>query len=261
MSYLDALLLGLVQGITEFLPVSSSGHLVMFQTLLGVEEEGGLVFEVAVHVATLLAIVIFYRQKILSLIVGLFQRDANALRYIGKLIVGTIPAIVVALTAKDYLDSVLSSPAIAAGGLLMTGGILWTTRSTLAQASAEEPSWKAAALIGVAQAFAILPGVSRSGSTLAAALALGVAPIAAAEFSFMLGIIAISGAAVLMLPDLSGASPEVLSTVAIGCLAALLSGLVAIWSFVVLLRRQTFYHFAYYVWTVGTLFGLYTLLR
>ncbi len=259
MSHLEALLLGLVQGLTEFLPVSSSGHLVIFQTLLGVEAEGGLVFEVALHVATLLAIAAFYRMKIWQLITGLLARNPDAMRYIGKLIVGTLPAIVVALAAKDYLERVLSSPLVAAAGLLATGGILWSTRFTLPKASGEEPSWTAALWIGVAQAFAILPGVSRSGSTLAAAVALGVAPVAAAEFSFLLGIIAISGAAVLMLPDLSGASAEALGAIALGCTAALLSGVAAIWSFVVLLRRQTFYQFAYYAWTAGLLFGLYVL--
>ena len=228
MNTLEALLLGIVQGLTEFFPVSSSGHLVIFQTLLGVEEEGGLLFEVALHVATLLAIAIFYRRKILELIVGLFTLDPDSLRYIGKLAVGTIPAIVVALVAKDFLDRVLTSPLVTSVGLLLTGFILWSTRKTLASADQAEPSFRAALFIGVAQAFAILPGVSRSGSTLAAALAMGVAPVAAAEFSFLLGIIAISGAAVLMLPGLSEASPDALSGILVGCAAALCAG-VAWW--------------------------------
>jgi undecaprenyl-diphosphatase len=261
MSHLEAMLLGLVQGLTEFLPVSSSGHLVVFQSLLEVEQEGGLIFEVAVHVATLLAIAIFYREKIQNLVKGLATRSPDALRYIGKLMVGTIPAIVVALAAKSYLDRVLSNPMVAAAGFLVTGGILWTTRSTLTIARDPEPSWSAALWIGVAQACAILPGISRSGSTVAAALALGVAPLAAAEFSFLLGIVAISGAAVLMLPGLGEASPEVLSGIAMGCFAALFSGLAAIWSFVFLLRSQNFYKFAYYTWTVGLLFGLYILIE
>lgn len=259
MSTLEALFLGLVQGFTEFLPVSSSGHLVVFSTLLGLEPDGGLLFEVGVHVATLLAIAIYFRRKILELVIGVFKRDAAALRYVGKLVVGTLPAIAVALVFKEMINEVLSNPLIAAGGLLVTGAILWTTRTTIEAASQSEPSWSAALLIGVAQAFAILPGVSRSGSTVAAALALGVAPAAAAEFSFLLGIIAISGAAVLMLPDLAAASPEALTALALGCAAALCSGIVAIWAFIALLRRKRFYQFAYYTCTVGVLFGLYVL--
>lgn len=257
MSDLEALLLGLVQGFTEFLPVSSSGHLVMFSTLLGLESEAGLLFKVAVHVATLLAIAIFYRNKIIELTTGVFRRDAAALGYVGKLIVATLPAIAVALAAGGILDQVLASPAIAAAGLLMTGAILWSTRTTIATADQSEPGWSAALLIGVAQAFAILPGISRSGSTVAAALALGVAPVAAAEFSFLMGIIAISGAAILMLPELGQASPETLTALALGCVTALASGIAAIWLFVLVLRRKTFYQFAYYTCAVGVLFGLF----
>jgi len=253
-SQLEALWLGIVQGLTEFLPVSSSGHLVIFQTLLGVEGEGGLLFEIAVHVATLVAIVIFFHRRILELVVGAAKRDLAAWRYIGKLALGTVPAVLFALLAKSTLDELLVSPIVAGCGLLVTGGILWTTRTTLPRAELEEPSWEAALLIGVAQALAILPGVSRSGSTVAAALALGVAPAAAAEFSFLLGIVAIAGAAVLALPDLAEASPEMLAVLATGCSAALASGIVAIWLFVLLLRRQSFHYFAWYTWGAGALF-------
>lgn len=260
MSELEALVLGIVQGLAEFLPVSSSGHLVIFQTLMGISDTS-LLFEIGVHVATMIAIVIFYRKKILDLIVGFFGRRPEDLRYVGKLVVGTLPAIVVALVAKDYLDRVLSSPTVAGVGLLVTGCILWTTRTTLKQADQPEPSWNQALLIGAAQAFAILPGISRSGTTVAAALALGIAPQVAAEFSFLLGIIAITGAAVLMLPDLASASPEMITALGIGCAAALASGLLAIWLFVILLRKQAFHAFAYYAWAVGGLFSIWLLLR
>jgi undecaprenyl-diphosphatase len=257
---IEALFLGLVQGLTEFLPVSSSGHLVVFGSLLGLEADGNLLFEVGVHVASLLAIAIFYRQKILELVRGIFAAKPGAIEYVGKLVVATLPAVAVALGLNGVLDRVLSSPEIAAVGLLLTSLILWTTRSTLPRATGLVPGWGAALLIGVAQALAILPGVSRSGSTVAVALALGIAPAAAAEFSFLMGIIAISSAAVLMLPDLGQASPEALASLALGCATALGSGILAIWLFVVVLRRQTFYQFAYYTFAVGTAFGLYLLL-
>jgi undecaprenyl-diphosphatase len=260
-SQLEAFWLGIVQGLTEFLPVSSSGHLVIFQSLLGVQGEGGLLFEVALHVATLGAIVIFFHRRILALVVGMATRDPAAWRYVGKLAVATLPVVLFGLLARSTLHALIVSPIVAGCGLLVTGAILWTTRATLPRAALQEPGWEAALLIGLAQALAILPGVSRSGSTVAAALALGVAALPAAEFSFLLGIVAISGAAVLTLPELAGASPDQLGTLAIGCAAALVSGIVAIWLFVLLLRRQTFHNFAWYTWGAGSLFLVWLALR
>ena len=260
MSPLEALWLGIVQGLTEFLPVSSSGHLVLFQTLMGLEEDGDLLFEVGVHVATLLAIVIYFRARILALVKGVFRADADAWRYVGLLVIGTVPAVVVALVAGDAIGATLSSPYVTVAGFFITGGVLWTTRRTLPAATLSGPGWRAALLIGGAQAFAILPGVSRSGSTVAAALALGIAAAPAAEFSFLLGIVAIAGAAVLMLPDLAQSSPDMLAALGVGCIAALISGVGAIWLFVWLLGRQTFHRFSYYTWSVGALFLLYLLM-
>jgi len=257
---LEALWLGVVQGLTEFFPVSSSGHLVIFQTLLGIDSEGGLLFEITVHVATLLAIVIFYRQRILDLIIGVLSGRRDALAYAGKLIVGTLPAVVVGLTLKDWITEQFARPGLVAVALLVTGAILMSTRRTAPRASLTDPTWRMALLVGCAQAFAILPGISRSGTTVATALALGLAPTVAAEFSFLLGIIAISGAAVLMLPDLQTASPEMLVNLGIGSVAALTSGIAAIWLFVRMLERQTFYLFGWYAWAAGAVFGAYVVL-
>jgi len=117
-----------------------------------------------------------------------------------------------------------------------------------------EPGWTAALWIGCAQAIAILPGISRSGSTVAAALAVGVAPAAAAEFSFLLGVVAIAGAAVLMVPELGQVAPDQWGALGIGSVAALASGVAAIWLFVRMLERNVFHLFAWYTWTVGTVF-------
>jgi undecaprenyl-diphosphatase len=250
MSTLEALWLGVLQGLTEFFPVSSSGHLVLVQSLLGIEPEG-LLFEVSVHVATLAAILLFYHRRIGELVLGALRLRPDALRYAGKLVVGTLPAVVVGLTAKDFIADQFSAPPVVASLLLVTGGIVWTTRSTSGTGSASEPGWCAALLIGFAQAFAILPGISRSGSTVAAALALGLAPSAAAEFSFLLGIIAISGAAALMLPDLRQAAPAQLSAMALGFASALPSGILALWLFVRMLRSNSFYRFAWWAWLAG----------
>ncbi|MCB1740228.1 MAG: undecaprenyl-diphosphate phosphatase [Gammaproteobacteria bacterium] len=261
MSELQAIWLGFVQGLTEFLPVSSSGHLVMAQELLGGRLQSGLVFEVALHVATLFAIVIFYRSRIGVLVVQALRFEAGAWRYIGKLVVATLPAVVVGLGLKDLIEGQFQTPAVSGVCLLLTGVILWTTRYTIPRAHLDEPGWLAAFLIGCAQAFAILPGISRSGTTVTVALALGVRAEKAAEFSFLMGIIAISGAAVLMLPDIESMPHELLPAIGLGGLAALISGVAAIWLFIRLLRRQSFHVFSFYTWGVGVLFLLWLSLR
>lgn len=258
MDPIEAILLGIVQGLTEFFPVSSSGHLAMLQELFGGRESGGLLFEVAVHVATLIAIVFFYRVRIYELVVGVLTRDPQAITYAGKLMVGTLPAVVIGLSAKDQIEAQFSNPRLVAIALLITGVIVFSTRWTARIGMTASLGWGAAIAIGCAQALAILPGISRSGSTVAMALAFGVAPLAAAEFSFLLGIIAITGAAVLMLPELGQADSGALVDIGIGGLAALVSGLLAIWLFVRMLDRSLFHYWAAYCWIVGGLFLAWT---
>jgi undecaprenyl-diphosphatase len=252
-SGLEALLLGLVQGLTEFLPVSSSGHLVIAQSLLGVVQEG-VRFEVLVHVATLVSVLLFYRRRVAELVLGVLRGRAEPWRYAGKLVLATLPAVVAALTIGDWLESLFDVPAVAGVCLLVTGAILWTTRTSAPRAHGDEPGWGAALLIGCAQAFAILPGISRSGTTVAAALALGISPVAAAEFSFLMSVPAISGAAVRMLPEIGGTADADLAPLLLGGAVAMASGVAAIWLFVRLLRARSFYRFAYYTWAAGGLF-------
>jgi undecaprenyl-diphosphatase len=250
---LEAAFLGLVQGLTEFLPVSSSGHLVMVQTVLGVGEEG-LLFEVAVHIATLASVVIFYWRRIFQLVKGLMRLQRDAIEYSAKLVVATIPAVLAVLLLGDFLDAQFDSPAVAGVCFLITGGLLFTTRYTAGTATLEAPSFGAALAIGCAQAFAILPGISRSGSTVAMALAMGVRPVVAAEFSFLMSIIAITGAAVRTLPELTSVGTGQLASLLVGGGVAMLSGVAAIWLFVRLLRNQGFHQFAWYTWSAGLFF-------
>jgi undecaprenyl-diphosphatase len=256
----EAVLLGVVQGITEFLPISSDGHLVIVQTLLGGEAQG-LLFVIGVHVGSLLALLVFYRARVLELIRGVLGRDGGSFRYVGKLALATLPAVVVGLFFKDTVEAIFAAPWVAGAGLLVTGAFLITTRSTQGRAQGREPGFAQALWIGCAQALAILPGVSRSGSTIAVALAFGVAPLAAAEFSFLLGIIAITGAAVLELPDLLGSPADSLRPLWVGALAAALSGLAALGVLVRLLRAQRFHWFAGYTVAAGLAFLAYLLLR
>jgi len=259
METIEAIILGIVQGLTEFLPVSSSGHLVLAQEILGTKPDGGILFEVAVHIATLVAILLFYRKRVSSLAVGALTFDNDSWRYILKLGLATVPAVIVALLARDLIEEQFESILGVAICLIITGFIVWSTRYTLDKGNAFEPGWTAALIIGCVQAFAILPGISRSGSTVAIALLLGLAPLAAAEFSFLLGVIAMAGAGILLLPELSSVSGDALSAILFGGAAALVSGLIALWLFVWLLKNQRFYLFAFYVWIVGTLTLLITL--
>lgn len=261
MEWLEAIILGVVQGLTEFLPVSSSGHLVLTQDLMGYAPGGGIVFEVAVHLATLVAIALFYHSRIWSLLVGAVKGEAAAWRYAMKLVVATLPAIGVALLARDFIESQFESPTVAAALLLVTGFIVWSTRWTITKGELIEPTWGQALTIGCAQAFAILPGISRSGTTVATAMALGMAPLAAAEFSFMMGIIAMAGAAVLLLPDMLSADASLLGNILAGSVAALISGLAALVVFVWLLKTQRFYVFAWYAWGAGAAYLTFLWLR
>lgn len=252
MTALQAALLGLAQGLTEFLPVSSSGHLVILEHLMHAEESG-LLFEIGVHVATLVAIALFYRSRMGELLVGALRGDAAAWRYGAKLGVAMLPAVAVVLAVGPFLEAQFDDPRVAGVGLLLTGALVFTTRQTAGRAGEAEPGWVAAFAIGCAQAVAILPGVSRSGATVSTALALGVAPLAAAEFSFLLGFVAVLGAAVRALPDLA-ASSSAAATLGVGFAVALGSGIAALWLFVRLLRTAHFYRFAYYAWGVGLAF-------
>jgi undecaprenyl-diphosphatase len=254
MDLLEAALLGLVQGLTEFLPVSSSGHLVIAETLLGGFSDG-ILFEIAVHAGTLLAILFFYRELLLGLTRGVLGRDPESLHYVGKLALATLPAVGVGLGLKEVVEGLFARPMTVGFALWFTGALLWSTRHTRPLADAPQPTWSQAFWIGCAQAVAIVPGVSRSGATVSVGLALGVAPLAATEFSFLMAIAAISGAMVLALPDVAGASPELLMACGLGALVAAVSGLAALWLFVRTLDR--FHHFALYVWGAGAAFLAY----
>jgi undecaprenyl-diphosphatase len=256
----ESLVLGVVQGATEFLPVSSSGHLVIFQTVLGITVPGVL-FEVVVHVATLLSILSVYRARVVDLVKGMISRSREAWQYVGLLALATVPAGLVGVLWKDRIEALFESPVVPGVALLVTGLLLWTTRRALGRAVADHPGVTAAAVIGLAQAAALVPGISRSGSTVVAALWLGVSAPEAAAFSFLMAVPAIGGAAVLQIPEIAaGAGPGVLPMV-VGGIAAAVTGVVAIRTFVAMLASRSFYLFAPYCWGVGSAYLLYIAVR
>jgi len=304
MTWWEAIILGVVQGLTEFFPVSSSGHLVMSQHLLGLSVPG-IGFEVAVHVATLISVLIVYRDKVYRLLRGAVGlEEKSAWPYLLKLLLASVPAAVIGLGFQDWFEARFDDPVFTGTMLLVTGMLVWSSRWTRAErlpswtefvphvlaaivalvlgsiggflvVSAvllviflvsrvtarhewkDEPTWGGALLMGIAQACAILPGISRSGSTVVTGLWRRIDPVAAAEFSFLMSIPAILGAAVLALPDLAAGGTQVAALpLAIGFLAAGIAGVLAIRWFVALLAEQNFHVFAYYCWIAGTLFLL-----
>ena len=257
MNPFESILLGIVQGATEFLPVSSSGHLVVGQRLLALDLPG-VAFEVAVHVGTLVSILWVYRARVAGLARGAVERSGAAWKEIGLLGLATLPAAVIGVGFDDSIERVFDTPAWAGVGFLVTAAILWSTRTPLREGRSLEITPRIALLIGCAQALALVPGISRSGTTVAAALWLGVAPIEAAAFSFLMALIAIGGAAILAAPDLAaGTSGIGTGTLLAGAVAAGVTGIAAIHTFVALLRRQDFHRFALYLVPLGLGFLLY----
>ena len=200
--------------------------------------------------ATLAAVLWFYRGRVGSLCAGALRRDTGAWLYAAKLAVATLPAVAFALLFRGFIERQFDSTLAAGIGLLATGTLLITTRWTLPRATLEAPSFAIALAMGFAQALAILPGVSRSGATVCVALALGLRPLMAAEFSFLMSILAIGGALVLQLVDFESGSAS-LGPLALGMAVAVASGLLALALFVRLLRSGAFHRFAFYAWALG----------
>ena len=262
MSLWIVILLAVVQGLTEFFPVSSSGHLVMLEALFGTRQgnaQAGLMFEIAAHIGTLGAVVIFYRTKVILLCKaflasifsgrGGYDRYRNEMRYIGLVILGTIPAGVVGALFSDQIEATFDSPSLSAAFLVATGVYLLMTRMRAVRGSL---GWQSALIIGVAQAIAILPGCSRSGWTITTGLLLGVGFAEAAEYSFMLSIPAILGALVLTLVKEPGAlSAGSFAPLLIGAAAAFLAGLLALKLLIGILTKGAFHRFAYYLLPAG----------
>ena len=200
MDTLQAILLGIVQGITEFLPVSSSGHLQIAKELLGVNLEENLTFDVALHAATVLSTIVILWSEIRRLLAGLFSRHFNEEQaYILKIVVSMIPIGIVGFLLKDQIDALLNSPYI----LVVVGAMLLLTAALLAFAYWAKPrqketiSYRDAFIIGLAQACAAMPGLSRSGSTIATGLLLGNKKTAVAQFSFLMVLAPILGETLL----------------------------------------------------------------
>ena len=236
MNALDALILGIIQGITEFLPISSSGHLVVAETLLGHNAEELKDFDIALHVATLLAILIFFRKDILNF------------KWWPWLILASVPAALVGLTLEDQIDELFRNP-VSIAVMLIGVGLLFF----IPQKHNDRPlTWKKALLMGVAQAVATIPGVSRSGATMFTGMQLGVKREEAAKFSFLMGSIAIAGAGLLKALDTTELTIPT-STLAVAFVAAFISSLLSAKWLMTFLHKHSLKPFGIYRIVLGVL--------
>lgn len=257
MSFLDAILLGILQGATEFLPVSSSGHLVLAQHLLGDFEQPGVLFDVLLHLGTMVAVVLYFRRDLAGLVSSLWRRDEAAAQQrfmVGLLIAGSVPTAIIGLTFKDIFIGMFERPDLVCAMLLVTGSLLWLAeRLGRRTASRTQMTFTDALVTGTVQGLAIIPGISRAGSTIAALLLRGVDGETAARFSFLLALPAVCGAALLSVGDINHITPNATLPYLAGTLAALLTGLFSIHLLLDVIRRRRLRWFAYYCWVVGAL--------
>ena len=255
MRSLEAIILGLIQGLTEFLPVSSSGHLAIGKALFGIETSD-LSFEVAVHAATVLATIVVFWKDIVALLRGLFKWRRNSeTRYILLILLSMIPVFIVGVFFKDSVESLFGSGLLVVGcALLVTALLLFLSETLTARRSGEggKVNWKSALWMGLAQAIAVVPGLSRSGSTIAAGLLSGVSKQEVTRFSFLMVLVPILGEAFL---DIVGggfaASSVGLPQLVLGFLAAFVSGLFACRFMIAMVRKARLKWFALYCVLVG----------
>jgi len=248
-----AVVLGIIQGLTEFLPISSSGHLVIGSELLNFQEQG-LAFDVFLHLGTLTSVLLVFRKEIWDMVMAPFrylrgQRDESVLQSLKwdlYIIIATIPAVIVGLMLKDSIELLFSSLFLVFVMLSVTGGVMIGTRYLK---SGDNPiSPVRAILIGCAQAMAIMPGLSRSGSTIFVGMALGIDRQVVARFSFIMSIPAILGAVVLQIGDLAADPPSGDSILYIlaGTIAAAVSGYFAIVLLLDIVKKNRLQYFGYY---------------
>ena len=267
MSIIDSIILGVVQGLTEFLPISSSGHLVLFQNLLGYREPE-ILFDVGLHCGTLLAVFIYFRSDLKQMIsesvnfVIKLVKEERSVRSVHEnphvsltlwVIVGTIPTALIGVIFKSPLESLFGSVTVVGIMLVVTGIILAITRFVpVSYSSRNRVGLKGAIIVGIAQGLAIIPGISRSGTTIATGILCGIDRDLAARFSFLLSIPAILGAVVLQIGSGEFGGMDLLPMI-LGFVSSALIGLLALKILMALVRRGSFFYFAPYCWAVGLL--------
>lgn len=262
MDWLSALILGIIQGLTEFLPVSSSGHLELGKEILNIEAKENLMFTIVVHGATVLSTIVVFRKDILQLFTeGIKFTNSPETHYILKLIVSMIPVVIIGLLFESEIEELFN------GNLTLVGAMLILTAALLAvthyaKEKSKDISYKNSIIIGIAQAIAIMPGISRSGTTIATGLILGIKKENVAKFSFLMVILPIIGANAKKILDGDLTSAETISIQAliIGFIAAFISGLLACKLMIKIVNQGKLIYFAIYCFIIGSIAITYTLL-
>ena len=243
-NYIQALILGIVQGITEWLPVSSSGHLVLLQQYFGLDVP--VAFDVILHVGTLIVILLVFWKDILAIIKSTFalRWDANT-KLLLFIVLGSIPTALIGWFFHDFFIGLFSNVAAVGIALLLTGTLLFLSKFPKDN---KQLNWWKSVVVGIAQGVAIIPGISRSGSTISTGLFMGIERKKVARFSFLLSVPAVIGATMLEAKDLVLVD---VGAVVVGTLAAVIVGYFALKYLLKLIQERKFYYFAYYCWILG----------
>ncbi|MBN1252139.1 MAG: undecaprenyl-diphosphate phosphatase [Bacteroidales bacterium] len=261
MNWLEAAILGIIQGLTEFLPVSSSGHLEIGKVLLGVNVSESLTFSIVVHGATVLSTIIVFRKDIWQIITAFLKFEWNEeTAYIFKIAVSIIPVGIIGLLFKDYLESLFNGNILLVGSMLIVTSILLAF-TFYAKPKEKDISFKDALIIGIAQAIAVLPGISRSGATISTGLLLGNDKEKTARFSFLMVLVPIIGANIKDLMDGSFSAENGISSTAliIGFVTAFISGLLACSWMIKIVKNGKLIYFALYCLIIGLIAVSYSL--
>lgn len=275
----ESIILGLLQGLAEFLPISSSGHLVLGEKLLNMKE-AGMFFDIMLHAGTLLSIFVVFRKKLVDMIVGCIRRDPVQLKEAGYIVLASIPTAIIGIGFKKPLESLFENPKAVCCAMLFTATLLFVsqwgkTGSKHPDNEGVKMNWWRALVTGVVQGVACIPGISRSGSTISGMIFLGVNRKYAGEFSFLMSIPAVGGAALLdcikwikcqdpetvaryaiekpekalACADASGFTPELL----VGMVVAFIFGIIALKWLMAFVQKGKFHYFSYYLWVAGIL--------
>jgi len=261
MDWLEALILGIVQGLTEFLPVSSSGHLELGKAILGVNAEKSLAFTVVVHGATVLSTIVVFYKDIWQLIKGLFAfRWNEETQYIAKIFISMIPVIILGIFFKEEVEGFFTGNVLLVGSMLLVTALLLASTYLIKQ-NEKKISFFNSFIIGIAQAFAVLPGISRSGATISTGLLLGNRKANVARFSFLMVLIPILGANFKDIYDGGVGAENGIGALPllVGFLAAFISGLLACRWMIGIVKKGKLIYFAIYCFIIGSIAIIYSL--